>query len=146
MPSLYNELSTHTSNEMEVAEAVKDKKELFSMDPQNSPLSPQLLNPKKPQEEFQELEVYDAEVFPQYPLRSQMGVANAQVLPAGALVPQGGCPVPEKIHKRQSAVVSNSFICSSLCNSLLRYFCALYFSSTYSRMRWLSSDGVVRFL
>ena len=50
---------------MEVEEATKLKKELFSIEPQNSPDNPQLDNPKNPHEEFQEFAVYEADVFPQ---------------------------------------------------------------------------------
>jgi hypothetical protein len=64
---------------MVVSAATNDKKELFSKDPQNSAVN-----------SGQESEVYDAEVFPQYPFKLQIGVATAHVFPAGVLVIQLG--------------------------------------------------------
>ena len=62
-----------------VAEAVKIKKELLSIEPQ-----------KAADNCDQELAVYEADVLPQYPFKSQIGVAVAQVFPAGSFTAQFG--------------------------------------------------------
>nr|WP_279158183.1 hypothetical protein [Pseudomonas corrugata] len=94
---------------MEEDDATKVKNELFSIDPQNSPVKPQSDKPKNPQDWLQESTVYPAEVFPQYPFNSQIGVAVAQLSPAGGLLPHGGC---EKLFSdsSNSSVSSKCFI------------------------------------
>ena len=73
------ELFTQTSKEIVLDDAVKDRKELFSILPQKAEV-------KLDQESTPYLE----EVFPQYPLISQIGVALEHASPAKGLAPQGG--------------------------------------------------------
>ena len=87
------ELVTHTSNDIVEDEATNVKKELFSNEPQNSA-----------DNSGQESEVYEAEVFPQYPFKLHIGVATAHVFPAAVFVIQlgGGTGVP--IHNVNAVV------------------------------------------
>src|SRR5690554_7350966 len=70
IPCPVEQLPTHTSRFTVDASAVNLMKELFSILPQNSPVSPQSPKPKKPHDFDQELTVYEDEVFPQYPFKS----------------------------------------------------------------------------
>ena len=93
IPKLSSELVIHTSNDIVEDEATNVKKELFSNDPQNSVVN-----------SGHESDVYEADVFPQYPFKLQIGVATAHVLPAAVFVIQlgGGTGVP--IHKVNAVV------------------------------------------
>src|SRR5690554_3077538 len=104
IPCPVEQLPTHTSRFTVDASAVNLMKELFSILPQNSPVSPQSPKPKKPHDFDQELTVYEDEVFPQYPFKSHISTASAQVFPACGLFPQGGCcdkAINEKIEKKK---------------------------------------------
>jgi hypothetical protein len=73
------ELVTQTLNETVVEEATKEINELFSIDPQKAVVN-----------WGQEFAVYVDAVLPQYPFKSQIGVALAQSFPAGGFPTQFG--------------------------------------------------------